>query len=197
MMTAEPPSSPAEIWFRTHVLWPAETLLWSGRPSILRSLFFNFWFCICGAFLTALLVAFTWMSGGMTDPRLPEIVLALGSLWLLLSPLRYGWRAHRTAYFVTDKRVVILRKGLFRVRETVFLAGEISNFQLKRLTGNRGDIRLRLSEAKAPNPYQDDKEKYLRGRASWHGSAPFVMYNDGLWGIDNVSVAAAAIRNLS
>ncbi|MDF2367727.1 MAG: hypothetical protein P1U71_10655, partial [Sneathiella sp.] len=201
MTPAEPSPSPAEIWFRSHVLWPDETLLWSGRPGIFRALFFNFWFCLCGAFLTALLVAFAWVSGGVSDPRLPEIVLALGSLWLLLSPLRYGWRAHRTAYFVTDKRVVILRKGLFRVHETAFLAGEVSNFQLKRLKGNRGDIRLRLSEAKAPNPYQDDKEKYVPGMTSnvlaWSGSAPFIMYNDGLWGVDNVSVAAAAIRKLT
>ena len=201
MTPAEPSPSSAEIWFRSHVLWPDETLIWSGRPRVFRSLFFNFWFCLCGAFLTALLVMFAWAAGGISDPRLPEIVLALGALWLLLSPLRYGWRAYRTAYFVTDKRVVILRKGLFRVHERAFQASEITNFELKRLTGKRGDIRLRLSEAKAPNPYQDDKQKYVPGLTSnvvaWSGSGPFIQYNDGLWGIDDVSIAAAAIRKLT
>ncbi len=197
MTPVAPPYSPAETWFRDSVLWPDETLIWSGRPGIFRSLFFNFWFCLAGAFLTALLAAFWWTSEGISDPRLPEIALALGSLWLLSSPLRYGWRAYRTAYFVTDKRVVILRKGLFRVHERAFQASEITNFELKRLTGSRGDIRLRLSEAKAPNPYQDDKEKYWRGRTSWYGSAPFTQYTDGLWGVENASVPAAAIRKLA
>lgn len=201
MTPAELPRSPAEIWFGERVLWPDETLIWTGRPGIFRSLFFNFWFCLCGAFLTALLAALWWTSDGISDPRLPEIALVLGSLWLFLSPLRYGWRAHRTAYFVTDKRVVILRKGLFRVHERAFQASEITNFELKRLTGKRGDIRLRLSEATAPNPYQDDKEKYVPGLTSnivaWSGSGPFIQYDDGLWGIDDVSIAAAAIRKLT
>ncbi|MBO0332826.1 PH domain-containing protein [Sneathiella sp. CAU 1612] len=201
MTPAEPTRSPAEIWFGDHVLWPDETLLWSGRPSVFRSLFFNFWFCLCGAFLTALLVMLVWTSEEFGDVRLPEVALAFGSLWLFSSPLRYGWRAYRTAYFVTDKRVVILRKGLFRVHERAFQTSEITNFELKRLTGKRGDIRLRLSEATAPNPYQDDKEKYVPGLTSnvvaWSGSGPFIQYDDGLWGIDDVSIAAAAIRNLT
>ncbi|MZR29873.1 hypothetical protein [Sneathiella litorea] len=200
MKTPLPPSS-AESWFRKHILWPDETLFWSGRPDIFRSLFFNFWFCPVGAFLTVLLIMFLWTTETVGDIRLPEAVFALGSLWLLLSPLRYGWRAYRTAYFVTDKRAIILRKGLFRVHETAFFADDITDFRLKRFDRARGDIRLRFSKAKAPNPYQEDKEKWAPGSSgsiiSWSGSAPFLMYNDGFWGAEDITAAADALKKLT
>ncbi len=201
MTPAEPLRSPAETWFQRTVLWPEEIILWTGRPDIFRSLFFNFWFCIIGAFLAVFLVMLWLTSSETGDVRLPEILLVLGTLWLLLSPFRYGWRAYHTAYFVTDQRVVILRKGLFRVHETVFFPDDITDFNVKRRAGNRGDIRLRLSKAKAPNPYQEDKEKWVSGRtgaiSAWSGSSPFVMYNDGIWGAENISTAADALKKLT
>jgi len=200
-MTPDKPPSAAEMWFRDHILWPDETLLWFGRPDIFRALFFNFWLCIVGVFLIVLLIMLWWASDGIGDIRLPEVLLILGSLWLFLSPLRYGWRAYRTAYFVTDKRALILRKGFFRVHETAFFPGEITDFNLKRFAKDRGDIRLRFSRKKAPDPYQDDKEKWVPGTSrnvvAWSGSAPFVSYNDGFWGADKISVAADAIRKLT
>ncbi|MEX1036977.1 MAG: hypothetical protein WDZ54_13580 [Sneathiella sp.] len=200
MTPAEPSRSPAETWFEKTVLWPEETILWTGRPDIMRSLLFNLWFCIIGALLTAFLIMLWLSSDGISDVRLPEILLVLGSLWLLSSPARYGWRAYHTAYFVTDQRVIILRKGLFRVHETAFFPADITDFHLKRFAGDRGDIRLRLSKAKAPNPYQDDKEKWVPGAsggiAAWSGSSPFLMYNDGFWGVENISGAANALKKL-
>ena len=200
-MTPTEPPSPAEAWFRANILWPEETLLWTGRPSIFRSLFFNFWFCIVGAVLTAFIAMLWFASDGIGDIRLPEALLVLGSLWLLLSPLRYGWRAYRSAYFITDKRAIILRKGLFRVHETAFFPADITDFHLKRFAKDRGDIRLRFSKTKAPDPYQDDKEKWVPGMSggivAWSGSSPFVMYNDGFWGAENISAAADALKKLS
>ncbi|MCF8466520.1 MAG: hypothetical protein K9G33_03900 [Sneathiella sp.] len=199
-MTPVEPLSSAETWFRQHVMWPEETLLWTGRPDIFRSLYFNFWFCVVGVFLTLFLVMLWRASDGIGDIRLPETLLVLGSLWLLLSPLRYGWRAYRTAYFVTDKRAIILRKGSFRVHETAFFPADITDFNLKRFAKGRGDIRLRLSKTKAPDPYQDDKEKWVPGMSggivAWSGSSPFLMYNDGFWGAGNITEAADALKKL-
>lgn len=192
--------APLGDWFRQQVLWPEETLLWAGRPGILRSAFFNFWFFPIGALLCVILFLIWWGSETTGALRLPELVLIFGAMWLATSPLRYGWRAGRTAYFITDRRVVLLQKGLFRIHQMDLDPARITDCRIRRASGDRGDIRLRLSRTAAANPYQEDKLKWMpeesRRLIAWTGSAPFALYTDGLWGIDDLSLAVAAIERL-
>ncbi len=199
-MTVEAPLSAAEAYFRSHVLWPEEKILWTGRPGLRRSLVFNWWFCPVGLIMVLFLAMLYVTTPEITDIRLPELLIIAGALWLLLSPLRYAWRARRTAYFVTDQRAAILRKGLWRVQETVFFAPDITDFKVIRGRGGRGDIRLRVSKSRLRNAYQEDKEKLLPGAggglSSFAGVGPFVMYTDGFWGAENIALAATALKNL-
>ena len=199
-MTSAGMGGPLANWFHSHVVRPDETLLWAGRPGVLRSMLFNFWYFPIGVFLCALLFMIWWKSEEPGDIRLPEIALIAGSLWLLTGPLRYGWRAWQSAYFLTNERAVLLRKGFFRLHQTEYTADQITDYHIRRRPYDRGDIRLRLSRSAAANPYQDDKMKWLpeksRTLVSWSGSAPFALYSDGLWGIDTLSGAVAAIDRM-
>jgi hypothetical protein len=193
--------SPAEAYFRENYLWPGEVITWSGQPGYLRSMAFNWWFCIVGCFMSALLFMFWWASSSpFEDIRLPEALITLFSLWLTLTPVRNIWRAHRTVYFVTDHRAVILEKGL-RIKETVFFPGDITDFRLIRRRGDRGDIWLRLSKQRIKTAYQEDKEKWVPGLSrdvgAWAGSAPFLSFTDGFWGVEKVSIAANALKDLT
>ncbi|PHQ68868.1 MAG: hypothetical protein COB93_09525 [Sneathiella sp.] len=191
--------SPAESYFQKNYLWPEETIKWRGYPGRARSMAFNWWFTIVGWAMCIFLFMLWRASPEITDVRLPEVVLVLFALWLALTPLRYALRARRTAYFVTDKRAVILEKGL-RIRETVFNPDAITDYKLIRRGGDRGDIRLRLSQTRTKTAYQEDKEKWIPGltggNVSWSGVAPFVSFNDGFWGITEISMAATALTDL-
>ena len=111
--------------------------------------------------------------------------------------IRLAWQS---AYFLTNERAVLLRKGFFRLHQTEYTADQITDYHIRRRPYDRGDIRLRLSRSAAANPYQDDKMKWLpeksRTLVSWSGSAPFALYSDGLWGIDTLSGAVAAIDRM-
>jgi hypothetical protein len=192
-------NSPATEYFGRNYLWPDETVLWAGQPGRGRVLQFNAWFCVVGCFLCFFLFM-VWQSiPDYGDIRLPEVLLIFGSLWLALTPIRYLWRASRTAYFVTDQRAVILEKGL-RVRETIFHPADITDYKLVRRSGDRGDIQLRISKNRASNPYQEDKQKWVPGNmgtmAMVGGSSPFLSYNDGFWGVENIAEGAVALNEL-
>lgn len=187
-------------WFDAEARWPDEVLLWTGRPGILRSAFFNFWFFPIGALLSIILLLIWWEAETAGPLRLPEAAVIFGAVWLVSSPLRYGWRARQTAYFITDQRIVLLRKGLFRVHQTDHTAERLSDYRIRRYQNDRGDIRLRLSRSLAANPYQDDKIKWMpeqsRSLIAWSGSGPFALYTDGLWGVGGLATAVAAIDRL-
>ena len=187
--------------FDAEVCRPDEALLWKGRPGIVRSAFFNFWFFPVGAALSIILLLIWWEGETAGPLRLPEAAVIFGAAWLVSSPLRYGWRARRTAYFITDQRIVLLRRGLFRVHQTDHTAERLSDYRIRRHKNDRGDIRLRLSRSLAANPYQDDKMKWMpetsRSLVAWSGSGPFALYTDGLWGIDGLAAAVAAIDRLT
>jgi len=191
--------SPAENYFRKNYLWPEETIKWSGYPGLARVMVFNWWFCIVGWFMCAFLFMLWLTTPEVGTLRLPEILLVLFSLWLALTPLRYVLRGRQTAYFVTDKRAVILEKG-FRIRETVFHPPDITDYKLIRRGGDQGDLRLRWSKNRVKNAYQEDKEKWVPGLSggivAWSGSAPFLSYNDGFWGVGNISAANTALNDL-
>lgn len=191
--------SPAAEYFRQNYLWPEERVMWAGQPGRARVLMFNAWFCVVGCFLCVFLFLIWRSIPDYGDIRLPEALLVFGSLWLALTPLRYLWRGSRTAYFVTDQRAVILEKGL-RVRETIFYPADITDYKLIRRSGDCGDIRLRLSKTRISNVYQEDKQKWIPGLSgsigAWSGSAPFLSYNDGFWGVEHISDAAVALNDL-
>lgn len=192
------PPHPAEAYFRNTYIWPDEQILWSGEPGRLRSMRFNWWFSIIGCFLCVFLFRLWLATPEVSDVRLPEALFVLFSIWLALTPLRYYWKASRTAYFVTDKRAVILEKG-FRVRETVFHPADITDYQVTRRAGDRGDIRLRISKRRQKTAYEEDRDKWIRGpiaKKNWVGSPTYIAYLDGFWDTEHVSVADAALKEL-
>lgn len=192
------PPHPAEAYFRSTYIWPDEKILWSGGPGRVRSMRFNWWFCIIGCFLCLFLFRLWLATPEISDVRLPEALFVLFSVWLAVTPLRYYWKASRTAYFITDKRAVILEKG-FRVRETVFHPADITDYQVTRRAGDRGDIRLRISKRRTKTAYEEDREKWIRGpkgNLSWVGSPTFVSYLDGFWDVEHIPIADAALKEL-
>ena len=98
--------------------------------------------------------------------------------WLLVQPTMNRFRAGRTYYAVTDRRILIVQTGKSYKIDTI-RADEISAYQREDFPDGTTNIRLRQTLTK-----NDDSVSQA------------TLFTDGLWGIKEGREAAQAIEDL-
>lgn len=188
-------------YVRREILMSNESIVWKGRPSPWRAMrialgraFSGLFSIISTAAFWGVVVFLAWQFGFL-DRVLDftadfnwfiwlviAIIFGWGILkgfWEILKPLWIFWRARRTYYAVTDRRVLIVFRGFWKSFASI-LPAEIVRHERTDFGNGRGNIRQRKS---VPGADDGDKE-------------PRVEFEDGLWGIENVRGADDAITAL-
>jgi hypothetical protein len=194
----------AESVVRAEVLWPKEEIIWAGYPGIKRTIWFKWGYCVIGIFLFILARQLIEIPTHIKDFSFISLVVALSIIWMLITPLRNYVKAARTAYFITNKRALLMQ-NLDPGRVRVMMPGDITDYSMTRQGKDTGDIVLKINRQMSPNLYEEDKQRMMmnmgrlaRGQSIMGPSyvLPFTSYLDGFWGIQNVSAASAAINDL-
>jgi len=168
-----------------------ERLIWAGRPDpaalartrwpiaapgLFFTLFSLFWLGI------TLSIPFSRDDGppvafALLFPLVGLAMLAIG-LAMLLSPLWYWRRAKRTAYGVTDGRVLIVEPG----RVLSFEPGDIQHLVRRDTGGGRGDLMFR-----------EEQGNLMLAMYTFGATANRKI---GFYGVSDVRAAEDAIRRL-
>jgi hypothetical protein len=149
----------------------SEEVLWAGRPDPKRMLFpsiFTFGF---GVVWTSFIVNFIYMwhsgpkdvkgPGGLFGMQgilsnlffVPFLVIGTG---MLLSPLWFYRKAKRTAYGVTDKRILIIESGRSRKVQT-YGPADINNIERKERADGSGDLTFASRSFKNSDGHQQSQ----------------------------------------
>lgn len=183
---------------RNEVLEPGEDLLWQGRPSVRAAVRIGFrWFAV-GVWLILSVAAFFALLVVMgfvplilflmhedTSPWFwvlwfgGFLYFLLYGLWGFTGPLRYARRARRTIYFITNQRVLIVTAG-WRMRVQVKAGEDIGRYRRVSRKGGTTNIFFRTTRKR---------------RNEFYTFVP--RFVDGLWGIEDVKGAEAALLKLS
>ena len=180
------------------VLEPGETLVWQGRPdpgkamrvetiNLVKGLFFILvgGFVVGGAYAESVSVA---AIGGA--------VMAWGA-WSATLALKARKSGAKSFYAITDRRVIILSEAEWGYKITSLRSADIWEITVKRRAGNTGDIGLRSHEvvdlASRGNANLSD---LMRGKGQLMDTYRKVDFEDGLWGIQELDTALAAIEDL-
>jgi hypothetical protein len=146
---------PIDDRFRGELL-PSERLIWSGHPVLVPNLFVTtrllppfalLWVVVSAGRLVSVVRGWRTDEIGFEVVVVASVLLALG-LWLLLGPVLRQWvRAHRSAYAVTDRRILVLdRTGLGHASVTSHSLEELGAPLLMTRRDGSGTIRFGVSD---------------------------------------------------
>ena len=169
----------ANDYLHQQLLAPDEEVTWSGRPDPARCALREVPKLLFGMFFFGFAVFWTVMAASAGLFALFGIpFLVIGAL-IVSSPIRAYFRAMRTYYAITNKRVVILTLG-GRTESLSIAPQQIQG--VERIDHRNGRASLRLRQTVGSD-----------GRG---GKMRTIQFADGLWGIDDAKGAADAIAAL-
>lgn len=162
------------------VLMPGERIRWSGQPSPVRAM--RLAFRGVAISLAFAVIALFWArseSANLFFMIAIALFFIVPAAWSLTKPIKLYWRARRTFYFITDKRVLTVKAG--RRMELISLAaGDIGRYVHTDRGDGTGDVFLDHSAR--------DETRSETGTAA--------KFRDGLWGVKDCNAAVAAIAKL-
>jgi hypothetical protein len=135
---------------------PDERLIWSGRPVLVPNLFVTtrllppfalLWVVVSSGRLVSVVRGWRRDEVGFEVVAVASVLLALG-LWLLVGPVIGQWaRARRSAYAVTDRRILVLdRPVLGPASVTSHSLEELGSPLLTTRRDGSGTIRFGVSD---------------------------------------------------
>lgn len=172
----------ASEYLAASVLEPSETVRWTGRPSTRKAFFSGLWGTLAALLMllafaiVAHLVPVTFLKGDWLWIVLFLILCA----WLAAKPVTGMAVVARTRFFITDRRVIVVR-GLFGRRVISQFADDFYELRLRHNRHGHGSIYV-LDEPLATGA----------GRNRPYGSA----YRRLIWNTDDVQGAYDAILAL-
>lgn len=168
-------------YFHSNILQDGENLVWKGRPSPFRAMAIGTVYALLGVLCAGFFFAVRTVDLGVElgwAYWIYTLIMVFG-LWLMTAPLRFGLKARRTYYAITDRRIVFVQDGRKIEVNSVF-ADDIFKHELTDRGNNTGEIRLFLKPSVSQNPHY----QFLFG------------FEEGLWGIRDAHAADEAIAAL-
>ncbi len=177
-------------YVRANVLEPDEQIVWQGRPDPAvagrtqsNMIMSGLGMLVFGSLFIAISLASDdrgWVA--IAIPALGAVFVALG-LWMISGSVHAAWLALNSYYFISDRRVVIVKAGR-RPRIVTIGRGEISDFVIERQN-------LILRKSRTVLVTRGTRRTAARTE---HVRSP--RFYDGLWGIDDLAGAARAVEAL-
>lgn len=164
------------------VLSRAEEIAWTGHPDPVVMARAKVPSACLGLLNLAIAGFMIYVAPSVADLGFATVLLVgslVAGIYLLAAPYRAWLRAWRTYYAITSRRVLILR-GDKTFKVISILGPDIEHVETSHRSGGTGNIALRGTTT----------------RDQFGSPIRQVTENDGLWAIDEVAKAAAAIKLL-
>lgn len=161
------------------ILLENEKVVWTGRPAPMAAARKEGAKLVMGLLFLGFTIYWTLVeSGGNQIFQLVGVVCGVVGLWIASRPVRTYFRAGRSYYAITDRRVLIITAG-GGYDTTSLTIKDIDDVRRTDNSDGTGNIQLRQP-----------------GAHGKHGTRSTVEFTDGLWGIRDVKAAASAINAL-